>query len=316
MVNKLYVYIGSLQTGSILKTALIFYVTVHVAFKAFNPMPLFLIDDHVKGMFKLQFIVSFQEPVQITTGGVDKNPFESDIIRGPNKPPKKGTVQQIQLNQKDAKYFCESTVGSSRPYDTCADSYSHNACHSHAGTTTSQKTVPTGSGLLFNYRALAGDDCERDNSHAVAVQSVNKTDASLCQNNLINYNDLHKSSNQKNPTPGCDTVNFKTGSMNAGHDQALKGTVPVMTRDNMEVPKPHTVENSFTPTASYADCYLKPSYPVLVGNTVRTYNTKLFASLPQQNKYMVKHRVQDASGASKIKLILKSSNVCNERLTI
>ena len=87
-----------------------------------------------------------------------------------------------------------------------------------------------------------------------------------------------------------------------------------MIRNNRdsEVPKPHVVENSFT-AGNYAGCYFEPSYAVSVGNTVRTYNTKLYASLPQQNKYMVKQRVQDPSRATKIKLVLQSSN---ERLLI
>ena len=63
-----------------------------------------------------------------------------------------------------------------------------------------------------------------------------------------------------------------------------------------------------------ADCEsCKLSYIVSVGNTVKTYNTKIFASLPQQNKYMVKQRVRDTSGATRIKLVLKSSH---ERLTV
>ena len=52
--------------------------------------------------------------------------------------------------------------------------------------------------------------------------------------------------------------------------------------------------------------YTKPSYPVLIGNDVVVYDTKLFASLPLHDKYMVKDRVQGASGV-RAKLILKSS---------
>ena len=103
-------------------------------------------------------------------------------------------------------------------------------------------------------------------------------------------------------------VNSKTASINTSQLLTLKGSIPVMTGDNMEVPKLHVVENT---SKVNHDCYLKPSYPVLVGNAVRTYNTKLYASLPQQNKYMVKQRVRDASGAAKIKLVLLQSS--NER---
>ena len=302
---KLCVYIGFRRTPNGLWPSvkiLIFCVIVHTLIKTFNPIPpagVFSI--HISVNVNLQDVNSFQKPVQITTTviEIDKNPFETDIVRGPNKPPKKGTI--------DAR----ESVGSSRPYGAYyGDCYGHSA--GHVNMAVSQKTVPTGSGLLFNYRTLEGDDCERDNSHAVAVQSVNKTNlnASLCQNNLLGSNDFHQSnSNQKNSLPGSDTASSKTASINTSQPQTLKGTIPVIIRDNMEVPKPHAVENSFTATAcNYAGCYLKPSYPVLVGNTVRTCNTKLYASLPQQNKYMVKQRVRDASGATKIKLVLKSSN--------
>ena len=103
--------------------------------------------------------------------------------------------------------------------------------------------------------------------------------------------------------------NFKTDSVTTSQLLKLNGTIPGMIRNNREVLKQHVVatENSFT-AGNYADCNFNHLYPVLVGNTVRTYNTKLFASLPQQNKYMVKQRVRDASGATKIKLVLQSSN--------
>ena len=50
----------------------------------------------------------------------------------------------------------------------------------------------------------------------------------------------------------------------------------------------------------------KPSYPVLIGNNVVVCNTKLFASLPLHDKYMVKERVHGISGV-RAKLVLKSS---------
>ena len=52
----------------------------------------------------------------------------------------------------------------------------------------------------------------------------------------------------------------------------------------------------------------KQSYVVLVGNRVRTVNTKLCASLPVHNKFMVKQREQNLFGVTKVKLVLKSSH--------
>ena len=52
----------------------------------------------------------------------------------------------------------------------------------------------------------------------------------------------------------------------------------------------------------------RQSYVVLVGSSVRTVNTKLYASLPVYNKFMVKQREQDLFGVTKVKLVLKSSH--------
>lgn len=52
----------------------------------------------------------------------------------------------------------------------------------------------------------------------------------------------------------------------------------------------------------------KPSYPVLIGNNVVVCDTKLFASLPLHDKYMVKERVQGVSGV-RAKLLLKSTYI-------
>ena len=54
------------------------------------------------------------------------------------------------------------------------------------------------------------------------------------------------------------------------------------------------------------DYYKKATYAVLIGDTVRVCNTKLYASLPLCNKCMVKERVKDSSGATRVKLKLKT----------
>ena len=51
--------------------------------------------------------------------------------------------------------------------------------------------------------------------------------------------------------------------------------------------------------------YDKLCYAVLIGDTVKVCNTKLYASLPQQNKYLVKERSKDHH---RVKLVLKSSS--------
>ena len=55
--------------------------------------------------------------------------------------------------------------------------------------------------------------------------------------------------------------------------------------------------------------YSKATYIVLIGDNVKVVNTKLYASLPVRDKYMVKERIP---GTNKVKLVLKSSDE-NER---
>ena len=52
--------------------------------------------------------------------------------------------------------------------------------------------------------------------------------------------------------------------------------------------------------------YNKPTYTVLIGNTVKVYNTTI-ASNPHHDKFIVKERYKDTSGITKTKLTLKSN---------
>ena len=180
------------------------------------------------------------------------------------------------------------------------------------------------SGLRINHEVFAGDDCEKDNPYAATMQSVHKVDlcdANLYQNGLVGSNNFYLNSNQisaKSSVSSCNTANSKTASMySLGTSQTLKRTTALNTGESimqMQIkPKPQeTDENSYTPTTC-SGCYKKSTYVVLVGDRLRTCNTKLYASLPLQNKYMVKQRVQDSTGATKIKLVLKSTH---ERYTL
>ena len=242
---------------------------------------------------------------------------ESDNMRGPNKPPKKDTVP---LHQSSC-ILHKSSVESTRNYGPLAnDNCNRDSFHAAGSAAVSQTSVlPTRPvGLFRNPNNFAGDECESDKLHGATISTIRKTDhhnADLLQNNLVGSNNYHATSNQTLGKHSLHTTYSRTATMHsASTSQPLKGT-PLIARDRiMETPaltqsKPQTaLENSSIVTSGSHGCYLKSSYPVLVGNTVRTYNTKLYASLPQQNKYMVKQRVQDASGATKIKLVLLSSN--------
>ena len=236
-------------------------------------------------------------------------------VRGPNKPPKKSTNSHHQpsSNQGHTKYFHESNV---RDYGRTNDNCSHDSYHASVAMS-QMTTVPTVAvhprDMLLKCKNFAGGDYDRDNSHVVPKSDL--CNANPFQSNLVGGNDCHSSSNQtlaKSSIPSCGTSNSKTTTMySMSTSQTLKGTPPLVTGDSsmkMSVKSTlqETAENSLTVSA-YNECYKKLTYAVLVGNTVRTCNTKLYASLPLQNKYMVKQRVQDSSGATKIRLVLKSS---------
>ena len=53
----------------------------------------------------------------------------------------------------------------------------------------------------------------------------------------------------------------------------------------------------------------EPMYTVLVGNSVKIFSTKLFAQLPQHDKFLVKERLHDLTVGqyTRAKLVLKSS---------
>ena len=238
------------------------------------------------------------------------NFFESDFMRGPNKPPKKCTIQyQPSLNQ-DTKHFDETHMKSSKKCgvdDTC------NHTSYYATTVVPQIALPTARpiGLLLNSNNFAADDCEGDHPHAAGtIQCTHKADPCIAnlQNESVGFS---SNLNQEHPIPGCGTVNHKTASMYPDSmPQALKTISPSLNTEDgiMEMPKPQKAAKTSYVVTSCSDGYKKPSYVVLVGDRVRTCNTKLYASLPLQNKYMVKQRVQDSTGATRIKLVLKSSH--------
>ena len=59
--------------------------------------------------------------------------------------------------------------------------------------------------------------------------------------------------------------------------------------------------------------YSKPTYAVLIGNTVTVYDTSRFASLPNYSKFMVKERQRDSFGVTRVKLALKYCEVKEEK---
>ena len=54
--------------------------------------------------------------------------------------------------------------------------------------------------------------------------------------------------------------------------------------------------------------YTKSNYAVLVGSSVKEYDTGLFAALPCHNTFIVKEKQKDSYGVTRVKLVLKSTD--------
>ena len=71
--------------------------------------------------------------------------------------------------------------------------------------------------------------------------------------------------------------------------------------------KPSTPSSLLVPSKKVATAYSKSTYAVLIGDSVKVCSTHNFAALPNHNKFLVKERIQDLSGVTRVKLTLKSA---------
>ena len=91
------------------------------------------------------------------------------------------------------------------------------------------------------------------------------------------------------PPIKCPAVKF-FASLRGGLDDVMADTIP------------HTTQNGTRKSVN------STTYTVVSGGTqTKELRTKIFASLPRHDKYLIRKRVKDSSGATRIKLVLKSS---------
>jgi len=137
--------------------------------------------------------------------------------------------------------------------------------------------------------------CALDHSYQQYEQAV-RTSTTLSPfrhiPNIGSINDKYSTVSSGYNTASATSSGFCSHTI---EDKAVPCGIPPF---NGELLKPETV----SPVDYRTEC------PVLVGNNVRLYNTKMFGSLPQHCKYMVKIRVKDASGNYRTKLVLKSTS--------
>ena len=115
--------------------------------------------------------------------------FESDFMRGPNKPPKKSTIQYQPSFNQDTKHFDETHMKSSKK---CGIDNACNHTSYKATTVVPQIAIPTARpiGLLLNSNNSAGNDCEGDNPCAAGtIQCTHKADPGIAnlQNDPVGF---------------------------------------------------------------------------------------------------------------------------------
>ena len=204
------------------------------------------------------------------------------ITRGPGDNPTK-----LQLHASKNNESCFTKESTKKSYD-CNTNTEYQMGSSQAAVQVGA-TLPTKSNGLSCTSNFTGEKCEKDSM----VANLKVNNRSICDtskpssNNIVDTTKAYKKAIQ---TP-ADSKTL----------QESTGKVPSQPRPQLPVDNPEI-------SRSHDAYYAKPSYVVLIGNTVRRCNTKLYASLPVQNKYMVKERLQDLCGITRVKLVLKASH--------
>ena len=198
-----------------------------------------------------------------------------DTVTEPSKfrgdvPPKKtrGSIPSV---------YDESTFGSQGYFTGSTTDYSSQSYRSKIATFSSVVSEPYTKPAGLQRASFKGEDDEADRKpltvNKIHLEPVGyNAQTALCPNQLLQTGiDQQKS---------YDHVQAKL------HDKTMRSN---------EIDEKRAVEY-----------YKKATYAVLIGNTVRVCNTKLYASLPLCNKCMVKERVKDSSGTTRVKLKLKT----------
>ena len=173
------------------------------------------------------------------------------------------------------------TVGSQGYFTASTADYSSQSYRSKIATFSSGIAEPYTKPPELQCANFKGEDDEADKK----LPSANK---GHLQPNLLNI--------------GCNTqtalyCNQVTQVLSTGTDQRKYDHLQGKKHDK-------TVKSNEKDERKVVEYYKKATYAVLIGNTVRVCNTKLYASLPQCNRCMVKERVKDSSGTTRVKLKL------------
>ena len=205
---------------------------------------------------------------------------ETSDFRG-DVPPKKTRATFPPGHDDGAHLLDEPTVGSQGYFTGSTADYSSQSYRSKIATFSSSIAGPYAKPAGLQRASFNGEDYEADKKPL----SVNK---GHLESSLLNVG-------YSAQTP-----------LNNNHILAT-GTAQRMSYDHVQANRnDKTVKPNEKNERKAVEYYKKATYAVLIGNTVRVFNTKLYASLPLCNKCMVKERVKDSSGATRVKLKLKT----------
>jgi len=238
------------------------------------------------------------------------------LTRG-DKPPNStlGVAAKLSCSVKsfdDGRNFNETAGFGTQGYYTGSSNYSDQSYKS--------RIVGGGSGRSNNVKAtltrstFQGMECEADKAVGVERPHTVKSSHKVYDyqdptrfREIRHGNDCDVSSLKVNHTlehlPTKNIRTEKTGcreTVNSSNDfsKEQKTHQPV---------KPSIPSSLLVPSKKVATAYNKSTYTVLIGDCVKVCSPHTFAALPSHNKFLVKERIQDLSGVTRVKLTLKSA---------
>ena len=202
----------------------------------------------------------------------------------------------------DGNSYYESTFGSTSGYfsDTNYSGHSYKSQIAISGpSNTTQLSTATDRRINLVRSNFKGETCVPDKGNDLHVEQGPVPE--IYENNgsdrLYDYYSSQKSGSKP---PGLNNVHLdsKNSTPRKIQSSGINTDHAVIANDSLKTRKDDKVTS---PTKGYS----KLTYTVLIGNSVKVYNTTM-ASNPHYDKFIVKERYKDTSGITKTKLALKS----------
>ena len=244
----------------------------------------------------------------------NSNPIEAEenaidrADRQPNAKPNnywntKPTPFAAVSSVDDGNSYYESTFGSTSGYFSDAN-YSGHSYKSQIAisgpSNTTQLSTATDRRINLVRSNFKGETCVPDKDKDLHVEQGPVPD--IYENNGSDrLYDYYSSQKSQSKPPGLNDVHLDSKNSTTPREIQSSGINTdhaVIANDSLKTRKDDKV-------TSATKGYSKLTYTVLIGNSVKVYNTTM-ASNPHYDKFIVKERYKDTSGITKTKLALKS----------